>query len=128
MTRAVTLLLAWYVGHYLYKLTPLEIESDVSNIGRSLAALALLGLALWPARSPLVWPPATGIAAEEVQVVGCTLEWLRDPWISIPGQDRCSEALLFPMAAFGLAALGVVAVWLLGKMERDHGNTTTGNR
>lgn len=111
------LLLAWWTGHFAYKLAPLGIEGHAFNIFRAAASVILLAIVALTYRSPLVHIPMAGILAEEFQIIGCTVAYVHKPWPVLPGQEKCSEAVGLPLGAMSLAALLWVAVWLLDRIK-----------
>lgn len=114
---AAALLLAWWLAHHAWKLAPVAIEGHAWNIGGACARLVLLGCIAWLVRSPLVDLPASWLAAEEVQAIGCTVAYVIKPWPMLPGQEKCSEALGLPLQTVCLVALLWTGAWLLDKMK-----------
>jgi hypothetical protein len=43
--------------------------------------------------------------------------WLHEPWIMLPGMERCSEKFSFPLGAIGLTCLGVLGFISLRKFN-----------
>lgn len=109
-------LLAWG-GHHAYHLVPVELEGHAWNIGGAAARLGLLGIVVSLVRSPMVDVPASWFGAEELQAIGCTLAFILKPWPVHPGQEKCSEALGFPLNAACLVALLWIAIWLADKLK-----------
>ena len=110
---AAALLLAWWLGHHAYRLAPVEIEGHAWNIGGGLAGLVLVALVSLLAWSPVVHMPASWLAAEYIQQVGCTVAYVISPWPMQPGQEKCSQALGLPLQAVCLVALLWSGAWLL---------------
>lgn len=114
---AVALLLAWWLGHHAYKLAPIALEGHAWNIGGAASRLVLLGVLVLLVRSPLVDLPASWLAAEEVQAIGCTVAYVIKPWPMQPGQEKCSEALGLPLQTVCLVALLWTGAWLLDRLK-----------
>jgi hypothetical protein len=115
---ACALLLVWFGTHYAYSWAPIEHQATVFNIVRSLGSLVLLGLLVLTYHSRPVLLVAAGVAAEELQVIGCGTWWLISPWKVSPGDELCSAGLGFPLGSVGLASLGAVAWHLKNKGEQ----------
>ena len=111
----VAVLLAWWLGHHAYRLAPVEIEGHAWNIGGAASRLALLAVIAWQWRSPLVHMPASWLASEEFQAIGCTVAYIVKPWAMNPGDEKCSSALGFPLSAVCLVALLWTGAWLADK-------------
>ncbi len=114
---AVALLLAWWLGHHAYKLASIALEGHAWNIGGAASRLVLLGVLVLLVRSPLVDLPASWLAAEEVQAIGCTVAYVIKPWPMQPGQEKCSEALGLPLQTVCLVALLWTGAWLLDRLK-----------
>lgn len=121
MKLAALLLLVWYAVHYGYQWAPAQ-QGAVFNVLRSAGSLVLLSIVFLALPSRVLAVPAAGLAAEELQVIGCGTWWLLDPWPVKPGDELCSAGLGFPLGAVGLAVLGVAAWHLKNKGER-HGRS-----
>lgn len=114
---AAALVCAWFVGHLAYHLAPVSIEGHAWNICQSLARVILLLVIVKTYRSPLIDIPASGLIAEEVLVIGCTLAYLIKPWALIPGEPKCSSAVGLPLTVMCSVALIWVCLWLLDKLK-----------
>jgi hypothetical protein len=115
VTTAAILLVVWYLSYYAYKLAPVEVEGDVWTMAGSAGRLLLLAALLWKHRVKAALLIGAGVAAEELQVIGCGVWWQIAPWVILPGQERCSERLGLPLGAVGITALGMCAAWWLGR-------------
>lgn len=116
-TIAVALLFAWWLGHHAYRLAPVEIEGHAWSIGGAASKLVLLALVMLAWRSPLVDLPASWLAAEEAQAIGCTVAYIVKPWPMVTGEEKCSAALGFPLQTVCLVALLWSGAWLLDALR-----------
>lgn len=114
---AALVLFVWWLGHHAYKLAPVEIEGHAWNMGGGAAGLVLVALVALLAWHPLVHVPASWVAAEYIQQVGCTVAYVINPWPMQPGQEKCSEALGLPIQAVCLVALLWTGAWLLDRFR-----------
>ncbi len=107
------LLLAWWLGHHAYRLAPVAIEGHAWNIGGAAKTLVLLGIVALLVWHPLAHTVLAWLAAEEVQTIGCTVAYVIKPWPMVPGQEKCSAGLGFPLQTVCLVALLWCGAWLL---------------
>lgn len=105
---AVALLLLGAARHYGIYLVPLEHRAQAWNAAGALCIIALVCAVIWHARNRVAQAVAAWIIAEEAMVAGCSLWYIKAPWVVLPGQDQCSA-----LASFDLGLVGVLAITLL---------------
>jgi len=110
---AAGLLVLGVAHNQAHKLAPAEHAAMVWNVTGHALALYLLALVLLAWRSSrAVLLVGALIAGYLLQVLGCSLWWLLDPWPLVEGGEICSDRLHFPLGTLGLAAALLVAAEL----------------
>lgn len=109
---ASLLLLGAWVTFYGYEFAPPHSQADVWNAGGAAGRLLLLVLVVLAHRAWSVSAAAVWWAVEDLQVLGCTVLWLVQPWQMQPGEMQCSAAIGVPLSLAGLS-LGALVAWVV---------------
>jgi hypothetical protein len=115
---AVGMLALFAARHYGYYLFNGADRAHVWNILGAVICLMFAGAIFlaYPSRAlglVLAW-----IGFEEVQVIMCGVAWLWNPWNVPAGQDVCSSALGFNLAAVGIVLITFLLLRLPVKSDR----------
>jgi hypothetical protein len=111
----LALFAARHYGYYLFNGSD---RAHVWNISGAVICLMFAGAIFlaYPSRAMalvLAW-----IGFEEVQVVMCGVAWLWNPWNVPAGQDVCSSALGFNLAAIGIVIITFLLIRLPVRSDR----------
>jgi hypothetical protein len=115
---AVGMLALFSARHYGYYLFNGADRAHVWNISGAVICLMFAGAIFlaYPSRAMalvLAW-----IGFEEVQVVMCGVAWLWNPWNVPAGQDVCSSAIGFNLAAIGIVLITFLLIRLPVRSDR----------
>ena len=108
---ALLLIGAW-LTFYAYEFAPTHLWAELWNIGGAHGRLLLLALVVLAYRSAPVTAAALWWAVEDLQVFGCGIWWVIEPWPVEAGQNQCSALVGVPLSLAGLS-LGAVLAWVV---------------
>lgn len=113
------LLLAGLGWNNAHKWVPQE---HAGNVWSASGGLFIAGLLVWvgaAARMASVQVVCALLAGYALQVFGCNLWFIFEPWEVRPGDELCSSRLGFPLGLAGLWMATLVAQWVY--LRRKHG-------
>lgn len=111
LCAALLLIGAW--RHYGWALFDGPTRALVSKASGAAAIVCLLLIVWGMQRSRLLGAVLLWWAWEELQVVLCSLRFIRDPWPVEPGQAMCSARFGFDIGAAGVLMVAVLAFKLI---------------
>jgi len=109
---AFVLLLAGLLHNNLYKHASAPLAGRVFVVTGHLLIALLVAVLCWVAhkqKARSVVLVCLLIAGYTLQVAGCNLWWMIEPWPVVPGGELCSDRLGLPLGLVGLAAACMVA-------------------
>lgn len=109
MFLALVLLVFGVLHNNAFKWFGPELRPWVWNITGAVYPIALLVLLAVLARSRYVWLSCMVLIGFSLQVAGCTIWYLIDPWTIDPKQELCSQRLQAPLSMVGLWLASLVA-------------------
>ena len=113
-TFAVALLCAGIVHNVAHRYVPEDARGYVWNVTGALLTMGLLLTVAVLSRHWAVWLVVALLAGHALQVAGCSVAYLWQPWPLLDDGDLCSDSMALP-----LAALGIVAVALFQASRRE---------
>lgn len=112
---AMVLLLVGLAAAYGWQLAPEQHVAMVWNISLGLWPVCLLMLVALLYRSRAVVCVCALLSVFGLMVAGCSLAYMLKPWPMMPGQERCSAALNYPLGLLG----AVIALALVLSIIRE---------
>ncbi len=96
-----------------WKAAPEWAQADVWNASLAILVMFLLGsFALAYRRYPRLVLVCCYLIVLFMFTAGCSMLWLANPWVVLPGQDQCDARFKFPLALVGLF-IGLVVLFLI---------------
>lgn len=111
-TTALALLLVGLAAAYGWQLAPDEQIAMVWNVAQGLWPVFLLALIAATYRTREVAAVCALLSVFGLMVAGCSLAFMIRPWPILPGDERCSAGLNYPLGLLGavIALALVVAI------------------
>lgn len=105
---AIGLLVVGMFARYGWQWAPEWAQADVWNADRAFYIMVLLGaIAAGYWRYKRLVLVCVYLAVLEAFTAGCSMLWLQQQWIVLPGQDQCDTRFRIPLSLMGLF-LGLV--------------------
>jgi hypothetical protein len=105
---AAGLLTAGIVHNTAHRYVPEDARGFVWNITGALLLAGLLLIVATQARSTAVWLVVALLVGHALQVAGCSVAYLWEPWPIVPGDDLCSDGLSVPLGTLGLVGVALL--------------------